>query len=690
MIKPKNYRFLLIVLLFGCHFGLYAAPKNDSVPESMRFEPVPVDINHTQDTKQNSVLLSRPVTPFNMDLPGNTGFMLVNGSMAGPAGIDHPFSGVSGRPGENPFGTGGLWAGDSRIWEPAALGLQAPNGLWRIEPWYQKADTPMVRLIWERGAYTANFFRLRLQRLLTDSVQISLFAETNSTDSSGMWRYQNVSHQLFLGTFERDSSRIPFSGRNLDVNSSHFIPRVIVGTKFAKLNFFLSSYSNESDGSPQYSVIRDPLDSYEADFVESPYKPAWNESTLGLGALLFRNSLYKLNLEYKHVNSSYTSSGIPAYYPDIPDTVLTQIADTSLSDTLRDSLQTLYEVGDSFKETRQSEIVNVDLASDNALLPGLHFRSEYKFLPDFQNRRGKQEINSPMEEDRQLVYLQWAPKSIAGQTTIQTGVQRNSSALDQQDFTPAISLKQELRLPYLNTMAWWTRQTRFPELWQTHLFRTDRLVFPNQDLQPEERTTGAVQLVTETPFIQLLGGLRKESISSAIVPGWVGSPGDTISDSLAFAFRNIGHAQNLSITGGLSVELGNWLLFVKHTRPVIQQFKNAGSTQNNIPWIPVRSWQGGIRWQNSFVEGRMGVRVQWDWDWIGEQTAWARVEDENLAARVEQPPFLALNFQTTMRILQFQTYVRIQNMNHSLYHTAPGYTPPGINFRYGILWDLQN
>ena len=49
-----------------------------------------------------------------------------------------------------------------------------------------------------------------------------------------------------------------------------------------------------------------------------------------------------------------------------------------------------------------------------------------------------------------------------------------------------------------------------------------------------------------------------------------------------------------------------------------------------------------------------------------------------------------LDFEARMQILSFELYSRIENMNHSIYMPASGYTPEGLRFAYGIVWTFGN
>lgn len=65
-------------------------------------------------------------------------------------------------------------------------------------------------------------------------------------------------------------------------------------------------------------------------------------------------------------------------------------------------------------------------------------------------------------------------------------------------------------------------------------------------------------------------------------------------------------------------------------------------------------------------------------------------DDDSHLAIVRLNKYLALDFEARMNILNFDLYTRIENLNHSQYMPAGGYTPEGLRFLYGIVWSFRN
>lgn len=66
------------------------------------------------------------------------------------------------------------------------------------------------------------------------------------------------------------------------------------------------------------------------------------------------------------------------------------------------------------------------------------------------------------------------------------------------------------------------------------------------------------------------------------------------------------------------------------------------------------------------------------------------VNEDGLPEIIPLNKYLALNFEAKMQILSFELYSRIDNLNHSKYKPAAGYTPEGMRFSYGIIWTFGN
>ena len=76
---------------------------------------------------------------------------------------------------------------------------------------------------WERPAFGGNALRLDFRRLVTDSVSLEFGLASHSDVDSKEYTYQNVTHSPYFA-MGRDSTQIPFGGRNIAMNSMHIQP----------------------------------------------------------------------------------------------------------------------------------------------------------------------------------------------------------------------------------------------------------------------------------------------------------------------------------------------------------------------------------------------------------------------------------------------------------------------------------
>jgi hypothetical protein len=99
--------------------------------------------------------------------------------------------------------------------------------------------------------------------------------------------------------------------------------------------------------------------------------------------------------------------------------------------------------------------------------------------------------------------------------------------------------------------------------------------------------------------------------------------------------------------------------------------------------------KGQLLWKRRVLDGKLGLRTQWDWEWFSERYAFASDLD-GTARAIKLDEYLALDFMASMEIRAFLLYFRAMNLNHDRYATEPGVHPPGINFRFGVDWKIRN
>ncbi|HQB65551.1 MAG TPA: hypothetical protein PK616_06650, partial [Fibrobacteraceae bacterium] len=168
---------------------------------------------------------------------------------------------------------------------------------------------------------------------------------------------------------------------------------------------------------------------------------------------------------------------------------------------------------------------------------------------------------------------------------------------------------------------------------------------------------------------------------NAIRMRWI--TGDGL-DSISKAFQWVNIRQdmtNLNWIMSAGFYLGNWKFY----------FERGEVIHRNVKLLDTHSlyYKGSIFWSNRFVKERLGVSVRFDFQWFGDRYDCA-VNKDGVPEIIPLNKYLALNFETKMQILSFELYSRIDNLNHSLYKPAAGYTPEGVRFSYGIIWSFSN
>ena len=528
-----------------------------------------------------------------------------------------------------PLGFSGLYA-PQPVYERYGLSLNASNGNLVIKENYNPIDTPITKILWERYGLEGNAFTLHFNRQLLDSVVFTLGLASHSVPKSDYFVYQEVIPQFYIGTMKRDSSRVPFTGRNLAYNSFHFVPAITWLFPNSSVTVQTSFLFMDNDDATRDLFTRNNT-AASIEFPQQPYKI--NGSA----------SFYRMLWNYRF---------LPGW-------------EISLSHRLADQ-----EI--SGKYTAQSGESRISHKS--FLNPYINVRYEYL--------RNRDSIS--LYQDRQLVFLGINDTLWRFAFRGQSGVQRNASVLDSVDFVPALHLGLTLFLP--RRLQWsgdYQKDTRFPDMQETHISRVGRLSYPNRDLKAEKRQRWETDLtykLNDYFFYSL--GFRYEESKNAIMPNWAVSDRETLNslpaDSAFILTNNELLIFNNELFWRLGLELGNWRFYAEQGKSVLRS-----KTVN----IPSRYYKGAVYWSNRFVEDRLKVSVLFDADWFGNRWDYG-LRDRLTATPIQLKKYLSLNFKSSMQIQSFILYARIENMNHSLMEPEAGYAPPGIRFAYGIEWIL--
>ena len=549
--------------------------------------------------------------------------------------------------------------------DPSRISLNGENGILFEERYGIPVDTPVTDVAWERGAFGGNALHLDFKRLVTDSITLDFGVQSRSNKLSKEYDYQNVTSSPYFA-LGRDSSSIPFTGRNIAVNSMHIQPvltmRFGLGKAFFKMNFL----SLENADNTSHKVLLDSLDKSLRNFQTPPYTIDERVLTYGGGVEFYPFKKFTI--------------GTSIHY-GTHDIELDSLAKVSYgTKTWKDSLG--YEQTDSlYYDTTWSFSYNTILG-DAFVRYGSFLNPTIRFMYEFVNTDlDASDFSKTYYQDREIGYGEISDTLKYAFFRIQGGLQRNSSLMDKVDFVPAFSTDMTFLLPFhLKLNAMFRHDNKFPEVRQMKFNETGRLSFANEELDFERRNRTAMNIGWYSRDVFYGLGLRYESAENLIKQRWILKQGmESVSE--AFRWTNLDEASTLDWLFKIGFRLGNWNFYLERGA-VLDRDKR-------IIDVPELYYKGSIHWQNRFVRDRLGVSVRVDWQWFGTRYE-CTINEDGLPELEEMKKYLALDFEARMQILSFELYSRIENMNHSIYMPGPGYTPEGIRFAYGIVWTFRN
>lgn len=665
---------LLFVLFFA--ISLFAEPlKPDqytkpSAQDSVYKTPWGIDPAARETDAGRWVLPHRELMQRTYDISGQKSEWVLGTSILGAPELDPDHMGMGSIQTRYPSKLAGLFT--TRLgYDATALGLNGENGILFEERKGILVDTPITDLNWERPAFGGNALRLDFRRLVTDSVSLEFGLASHSDIDSKEYSYQNVTHSPYF-SLGRDSTQIPFAGRNIAMNSMHIQPiltwRFGFGKAFVKMNY-LSLHNADNTN---HQVLLDTLDKAVRTFQTDPYVIDIHTVGYGAGIELYPIKNLTLSTDIAYTEHEIEEDSLPHIFKGVheyEDTLGIPQRDTIYHDTLR---ATTYE----------SILGGFGATYHMFLNPSLKFK--YEFLNTDNTYNGSDTTKSYFQ-DRETGYLQLSDtlwNRVLFRT--QTGMQRNSSVRNQVDYAPAYSADLLAFLPYhLRANVGFRHDNKFPDVGQLKIDETGRLAFHRKDLAYEERDRYAFNLGYQQREVFYGLGLRYENVDNLIKPRWVkwGHVDTTNTYEEVYTWTNIDNVNSLDWLLQLGFRLGNWKFFLERGQTLDRSRKLIDT--------PELYYKGSIHWQNRFVSDRLGVSVRVDWQWFGERYDCTINEDGNPELELMKK-YLALDFEARMQILTFELYTRIENFNHSIYMPASGYTPEGLRFAYGIVWSFRN
>ena len=569
-------------------------------------------------------------------------------------------------------------------YDASTLALNGENGILFEERHGIPVDTPITDINWERGAFEGNALRLEFRRLVTDSVTLDLGVSSHSDMLSKPYEYQPVTHSPFFA-LGRDSTEIPFGGRNIAMNSMHLQPIVTWRFGFGKAFFKINYLSLDNADNTTHKVLLDTLDPTVRKFQTDPYRIIIETRTYGGGVEFYPVKGLTLGTEIHYGNHEIDLRGLSR---------------------IRNGMDTTYNEDDlpvikvNYYDTSKVRNYETILGSFDArynmfLNPKIHFEYEFLNTEETGNDKKKREYY----QDREIGYAE-VSDTLFGKALfrVQAGLQRNSSLLNTVDFAPAFSVDGTYLLPYhLMASASYRHDNKFPDVNHIKLVETGRIAFPNEDLKHEVRDRATANIVWQKRDVFYGLGLRYEHANNLIKPSWAVKGGldttytyneffDTtyaeVADSVKSAFRyeNLDHAHTLDWLMQVGFRLGNWKFYLERGQKI---------TRTKLIDTPSLYYKGSIHWQNRFVKDRLGVSVRVDFQWFNNRYD-CTINEKGEPELVQLKKYLAMDFEARMQILSFELYNRIENFNHSIYMPESGYTPEGLRFAYGIVWTFGN
>ena len=569
-------------------------------------------------------------------------------------------------------------------YDASTLALNGENGILFEERHGIPVDTPITDVNWERGPFEGNALRLDFRRLVTDSVTLDLGVSSHSDMLSKPYEYQPVTHSPFFA-LGRDSTEIPFGGRNIAMNSMHLQPVVTWRFGFGKAFFKINYFSLDNADNTTHKVLLDTLDPTVRKFQTDPYRIIIESRTYGGGVEFYPVKNLTLGTEIHYGNHEMDLRNLSR---------IRNSYDTTYNENELPIVKIDYY--DTSKVRNYETILgSFDARYGSFLNPRIHFEYEFLNTEETGNENKKREYY----QDREIGYAEISD-TLFGKALfrVQAGLQRNSSLLNTVDFAPAFSVDGTYLLPYhLMASASYRHDNKFPDVNQVKLVETGRISFPNEDLNHEVRDRATANIVWQKRDVFYGLGLRYEHANNLIKPSWaVRGRLDTtftydaffdttyadVADSVQSAFRyeNLDHAHTLDWLMQVGFRLGNWKFYLERGQKI---------TRTKLIDTPSLYYKGSIHWQNRFVKDRLGVSVRVDFQWFNNRFD-CTINEKGEPELVSLKKYLAMDFEARMQILSFELYSRIENFNHSIYMPESGYTPEGLRFAYGIVWTFGN
>ena len=391
-----NRGYLLIVLVWmlaSSVFGdvLHAKRYTLPTPQDSIFETVNGPDPAPRETDAGRwVIPLREVMQRTYDVSGQKSEWVLGTSILGSPELHMRSPGIGSLSKRYPSKLAGIYT--TRLsYDASTLALNGENGILFEERHGIPVDTPITDINWERGAFEGNALRLEFRRLVTDSVTLDLGVSSHSDMLSKPYEYQPVTHSPYFA-LGRDSTEIPFGGRNIAMNSMHLQPIVTWRFGFGKAFFKINYLSLDNADNTTHKVLLDTLDPTVRKFQTDPYRIIIETRTYGGGVEFYPVKGLTLGTEIHYGNHEMDLRGLSRIRNGL---------DTTYNDDDMPIIKVNYY--DTSKVRNYETILgNFDVRYNMFLNPRIHF--EYEFLNTEET--GNDKKKNEYYQDREIGYAE--------------------------------------------------------------------------------------------------------------------------------------------------------------------------------------------------------------------------------------------------------------------------------------------
>lgn len=545
-------------------------------------------------------------------------------------------------------------------------------------------DTPLTSLHWMRGALQMNQFTLNLRRMVGDHTYLGLQIHSDRADPQFYEYSFNVDQPYLAGwgipALKRDSASLVLHDTSHTIHAFQLRPRM---GYWIDSQTVIEGYADLFENS---SSLANPGNPGQRDSTQWLYPATFSANTYGAIAAHASNK-YSTRLVYSYSNWNRTlqpnGDSAARFHEAAAGTLNRLQLEGTLPHTFMPSRIRL-----ELENSVQQNALWLNGTSGSAPSSRASSNSEHVFLESnptwamlslsAKADAGRYENPNQVEEwlggssGNLEAALPWNFKANGG-----AGWNREAASDDSLfrwqpalGFYPSPNLKPRTDLHLQTGASWENHWIGFGASWEEHRYGNSWLP----------------RVLPEAGICNRVDSVRYRSEAEPLCPDNVHVP-----DSIALALVNYHQEIRDLLHLSLLLRAGNWKLSLLNTfllKNAVQDDARLGFSELNRQ-LPNQLFKGQLFWRRKILDGKLGLQTQWDWEWTSTRYVYA--SDLNGYSRaVKLDEYLALDFTARMEIKTFMLHFRAMNLNHDRYATAPGVHPPGVNFRFGIDWNLFN